>query len=1159
MLAAVRPPAPSVVLCAFTVLLSAVTPGFGAMPPLRINEFLAANVDGLADRDGDFSDWIELYNPGPEAVDLAGFHLTDDPNQPARWRIPSGMLESGGFLIVFASGKNRGTIFDRELHANFSLSAAGEYLAVVMPDGITTVDAFTPAYPAQHPGVAFGYPLDTGSPAPLARPTPGEPNASALGGVVEKPEFTVPSGLPEESFTVELYCRTPDAVIYYTTNGREPGPGNIFTGPIGSLYNPEEPVAIAATTILRARAFRDPWLPSGVATRSWLFPHDVAGQPADPSGYPRTWTGADYGMDQDPAHLPLIAGDPSLTPGAALERIAAALRALPSLSLVLPVNDLFSSNNGIYHNTSLQGRSSERRTSAELIFPDRREGFQIDCGLRIQGFTSRNPASNPKHSLRLIFREEYGVSRLRFPLFGPDAAREFKTLVLRSNAQDAWVYDADSNRAGQFIRDEWNRRIQLALGQPAAHGCWVHLYLNGLYWGVYNPTERPDADFLASYLGGNAGDYDVVKNHEEIIEGDNAAYRSLLAAVQRNPGSFGAGYLDFSGRADYFAIQGLNPQGQPHSQNASLLETVNLADYIIHNVYSAATDWPGNFYMGRDRTGASGGFRFFSWDNEHGLKHEVGINRTLPHSRDADSPTKFHHPLRSSPEYRLLFADRLQRAFFNGGPLAVDPAYPNWDPTHPERNRPAALWMQITGEIEEALVAESARWGDYRRAIPYTVAREFTSLRQQLLQNWFPLRSAIVVDQFRQQDLYPDLEAPVFSRPGGWVSAGTPISLRSRHAAGIFVPNGGVIYFTVNGPDPRRWDGSLDPMSSAVPFGPFTLDKTGAKTFRARLLRDEVWSALSEVVFHVGYLPAASNNLVLSELHYHPADPAPQEAAAGYRDAEDFEFLELHNPGTVPVDLAGLRFTAGIGYEFPTESPQLLDPGACLVLVQNASAFAARYGSDVPIGGSFASGRLSNSGERLRLETAEGHAIFDFTYHDSEPWPVSADGAGPSLVLVQTGKDANPAAPGHWTASALSGGSPGWRERPAEDPFEAWMRGHGISDPLEDLDGDGISPLLYYASALDLASAKPGSAPLSLAGENGALVLRHRERAGLTSVMLQLEQSEDLATWRPAQTEPIETIDHGDGARTLAYRFPAGARALYLRLVARRTEGSGGF
>ena len=128
----------------------------------------------------------------------------------------------------------------------------------------------------------------------------------------------------------------------------------------------------------------------------------------------------------------------------------------------------------------------------------------------------------------------------------------FDTIILRSNAQDAWVYDSGDNRQGQFIRDQWARETQLAMGQPAAHGTWAHLYINGLYWGLYNPTERPDGDFSAAYLGGEKTDYDIVKNHEEVIDGDDAAYGELLAGIQNAPRRFSSGYRDLSDDAESF-------------------------------------------------------------------------------------------------------------------------------------------------------------------------------------------------------------------------------------------------------------------------------------------------------------------------------------------------------------------------------------------------------------------------------------------------------------------------------------------------------------------------------------------------------------------------------------------------------------------------------
>jgi len=144
-----------------------------------INEFLAANNSGLVDEDGAVSDWIEIHNPADAPVSLAGYYLTDDAAVLRKWTFPALTLEARAYLVVFASGKNRTDPAGR-LHTNFRLAAEGEYLALVAPDGVTLVSAFTPAFPPQFDDESFG--LDPQGPPPgwsfFATPTPGAPNAT---------------------------------------------------------------------------------------------------------------------------------------------------------------------------------------------------------------------------------------------------------------------------------------------------------------------------------------------------------------------------------------------------------------------------------------------------------------------------------------------------------------------------------------------------------------------------------------------------------------------------------------------------------------------------------------------------------------------------------------------------------------------------------------------------------------------------------------------------------------------------------------------------------------------------------------------------------------------------------------------------------------------
>ncbi len=120
--------------------------------PLVISEFLAINDAVLADEDGDFSDWIEIYNPTEDPVELDGWSLTDNPEDLTKWQFPqgTGTLAAGDYLVVFASGKDRtNPAGGRPLHKKFKHDSGGEYLGLIRPGGLTVADQFSPEYPEQ--------------------------------------------------------------------------------------------------------------------------------------------------------------------------------------------------------------------------------------------------------------------------------------------------------------------------------------------------------------------------------------------------------------------------------------------------------------------------------------------------------------------------------------------------------------------------------------------------------------------------------------------------------------------------------------------------------------------------------------------------------------------------------------------------------------------------------------------------------------------------------------------------------------------------------------------------------------------------------------------------------------------------------------------------
>ncbi|MDB4673661.1 lamin tail domain-containing protein [Verrucomicrobiales bacterium] len=136
-------------------LLAATLIPSPAFASLKITEFLAVNRDALEDDDGDNSDWIEVTNTGDAPVDLGGWHLTDDAEDLSRWTFPPLVVPAGGFVLVYASDKNRSDP-DQPLHTNFKLASSGEFLALVRPDGATVESGFSPSYPRQFADVSYG-------------------------------------------------------------------------------------------------------------------------------------------------------------------------------------------------------------------------------------------------------------------------------------------------------------------------------------------------------------------------------------------------------------------------------------------------------------------------------------------------------------------------------------------------------------------------------------------------------------------------------------------------------------------------------------------------------------------------------------------------------------------------------------------------------------------------------------------------------------------------------------------------------------------------------------------------------------------------------------------------------------------------------------------
>ncbi|MDX1284870.1 MAG: CotH kinase family protein, partial [Draconibacterium sp.] len=545
---------------------------------LVISEFLAINSSGIKDSDGDYSDWIELYNPSSININLNGWFLTDSYKDLMKWRFPEIEIKPGEYMLIFASGKDYRNP-KHELHTNFRLSGGGEYLALVKPDGKTKVSNFENHYSVQNSDISFGY--IEGLPTSFKSPTPGEVNQ--LSGYLPPPVFSVEHGFFEEPFSVSLSTPVPDADIYYTTDGSTPD------GYVGTKYS--TPVQINTTTPIRAVVVKNGMQNSTVVTQTYIFPDAVIGQTNNPDGYPDEWgpyaqkkgnATADYEMDLEITQNPLYKD--LLKPG---------LLSIPTVSIVTDIDHLFShstdtTKGGIYIYTGAPvkntiGRGWERPASIEFFAPDLEKDFQVNIGLKLHGGHSRLPEKSPKHSFRITFKSAYGPTKLHFPIFENNkATTRFNSIVLRAGFNKTWHHHSEGQRkSATMITDPWAKDIQRTMGHNAGFNRFVHLYLNGLYWGVYNLAERMDKEYMETYIGGNEEDFDVIKDYAEVASGTSDAWDQMMALAN----------LGLENNNAYQLVQGNDKDGTPNPEKENLLDVVNLIDYMILNIYAANADW----------------------------------------------------------------------------------------------------------------------------------------------------------------------------------------------------------------------------------------------------------------------------------------------------------------------------------------------------------------------------------------------------------------------------------------------------------------------------------------------------------------------------------------------------------------------------------------
>ncbi|HPC57802.1 MAG TPA: CotH kinase family protein, partial [Kiritimatiellia bacterium] len=653
----------------------------GDPPPARlvINEVLSSNDSSEQDEDGDYSDWLEIWNDSAVAVDLDGWGLSDSDASPFKWTFGAVTIQPGEFLVVWASSKNRPAITNgNQLHANFAISAGGEELLLTQPDG-TLMDRFEPvAIPTD-----FSYgrqPDGTGPWKYFTDHTPGAPNSTTgYSAILEPPVYSIPGGFFTTNVEVTLSTVQTGAVVRYTLDGSEPTEASpIFTNaiPLGSKAgisnnlseiptnfdpNPGPPYyegwqppdgEVFKFHVLRARAFQEGALPSPAVTQSYII--DAAGT--------NRYT-------------------------------------LPVVSIATDAANLFDDDIGIYtpvnDNMLQSGSAWERPGTIEFFEPDGSLAFDGPIGVRLHGNTTR---TRPRKALRIYSR---GDGPFEYQLFPDKPVAEFDTFILRNGGND-WGNGVIRDLFLQSLAE--NARLDRQFGRP------VLVFLNGEYWGLHDLRDRFDEDYILRH-------YDLDEDEFVQVEIDYAVSSSYIPIFDEGHELLGS---DYSNLWNFVRTHDLIDANH-YAAVADRLDLGSFMDFFQANIFFGNTDWPGNNLRAwrsveTNRTEDApafldGRWRYMLYDADFGFGldfiyvpgfDEFAQHDTLAFAASPDQTANANHPDATLIFRRLLENDGFRRDFVTRFCDQLNTAY--------SRAHVTNRWAQWVEILAPEMPEHAARW-----------------------------------------------------------------------------------------------------------------------------------------------------------------------------------------------------------------------------------------------------------------------------------------------------------------------------------------------------------------------------------------------------------------------------------------------------------------
>ncbi|MDF1859069.1 MAG: lamin tail domain-containing protein [Verrucomicrobiales bacterium] len=840
--------------------------------------------------DPKFVDWIELHNDGAQAVNLTGWSLTDDEDEPRKWVFPNGTsIDAGGYLLVLADGIEPENVATTFLHANFKLSANGEFLGLYNESSEAQTE-FASEYPKQYDFHSYGTNPGGSGYGYLSQATPGAANAGPfLSDRAKSPDFSREGGFYDSTISITLSSTTPGATVRYTTDGSEPTATN---GQNASTSLFLTPIDDKTGHVIRARSFAPGMIPSKVKTHTYL----IAQHPNLQTAPALIFTGEEARTFFKEHGIMAIEGGTYVNNRWQADGID---------SYNIPIN---------------RGRAYERPIHLEMYYADGREGVRETVGLRLSSSNYSRPrlrltntdaspwTSNhtEKPSFNIFCRSDYGTEAIEHQWLEEDySVDQFAQFRVRAGKNDM---------RSPFVADQVVRNLFSDMGQVSSRGINNTVYINGEFKGFFNLSERLREPFFQEHHDSKE-EWDV-RQVGEFASGDSAKWNEMIALMQQ----------DLTVLANYEAVLGM-------------LDVDNFIDYLLVNTYGATRDWPQNNWVAARERSDTGLYRFYVWDAEmsYGFGNRATSYDTIQAdliNKNNDIPRIFKY-LRVSPEFRLRWADRVQKHFFHEGVL---------DDRDAPNSNARKHWIELVATHQPLLSYVHNQTVDSTRFINWTSPSN--GKRSYLF--------GPNATQFANHGLWPDLKAPEFSQHGGEVPGGYLLQISQTG------PPGSTIYTTTDGSDPRLPGGAISPNATAYNNGMALYNASSQVMARVYVPSTGEWSPLNEAVFEVGIPPVLINEILT------------------HTDLPEVDSIELYNPNPVSVNLRGWFLTDNQSNpkKFTIPNGTVIPPGGYLVFDE----------SDFNAGGAN-SFRLSEYGEEVYLFS--GNIFGDLTGY-SHGWDFRA-------------------------------------------------------------------------------------------------------------------------------------------------------------------------